>query len=100
MYFNRVLSFCSIILFFCLIYAAIAKASSEYRIGLQNQNSRAIVYCYDNPKHSAEECATYYETIGFTKIKDLPTKSARYDFLTVDTFPTRRWRNGEITPRW
>lgn len=100
MFFNRIFSYFSIFLFFCLIFAAIANAASEERIGLQNLHTRAIVYCYNNPKHSAEECASYYENKGYTRLRDIPYKTARFDNLTVDTYPTRRWRDGELTPRW
>ena len=68
MFFNRIFSYFSIFLFFCLIFAAIANAASEERIGLQNLHTRAIVYCYNNPKHSAEECASYYENKGYTRV--------------------------------
>lgn len=75
-------------------------ANEQKRIGLQNTSSREIVYCYDNSSSSAEECATYFEGQGFIKMKLIPSKPAKFDFLTVDTFPTRRWRDNELTPRW
>jgi hypothetical protein len=62
-----------------------------------------VVYntnCYDNEETTAEQCASYYETQGFVRFRDIPSRVAKYDFLTVDTFPTRRWRNGELSPRW
>ena len=97
---NRVLSFYTIILFFCLIFAAICHANTNHRIGLQHLQTRTVVYCYSNAQLSAEDCAQHYESLGYTRLRDIPYKTARYDFLTVDTFPTRRWRNGELTPRW
>ncbi len=97
---TRILSICSIIAFFCLIFAASVFAATSDRIGLQNPFSREIVYCYANSRYSAEECASYFESKGYTRMTDIPTKTARYDFLTVDTYPTRRWRDGELTPRW
>ena len=78
----------------------ISKASSPYYIGLQNLRSRTVVYCYDNEEATAEQCATYYETQGYTRFRNIPARTAKYDFLTVDTYPTRRWRNGELSPRW
>lgn len=100
MSYNRVLSIACIITFFCLIFAAVVEAAPNERIGLQDLRTRTIVYCYNNPQHSAEDCATYYESQGYTRVKDIPSKIAKYDSLTVDTYPTRRWRNGELTPRW
>ena len=69
-------------------------------IGLQNLNSRTIIYCYSDSFHTAEQCAAHYEDNGYTRLRDIPRKTANYDFLTVDTYPSRRWRNGELTPRW
>ena len=97
---NRILSYCSIALFACLIFAALANASDTIRIGLQNLQTRTIVYCHSNYYYTAEECAQHYETIGYTRFKDIPSKPANFDSLKVDTYPTRRWRNGELTPRW
>lgn len=101
MFFTRTLSICAIITFFYLILAAVVHAATpQERIGLQNLDNREIVYCYANSRYSAEECASYFETKGYTRMTDIPYKMASYDFLTVDTYPTRRWRNGELTPRW
>ncbi len=100
MFFNRILSIGSIVMFFCLIWAAITHAAQDYRIGLQDQISRTVVYCYTNSHYTAEECATYFENQGYVRLRDIPQKPASYDFLTVDTYPTRRWRAGELTPRW
>ena len=69
-------------------------------IGLQNLDSREVVYCYDNSENSAESCAQYFERKGYVRFRDIPYKTANYDFLKVDTYPTRRWRDSEITSRW
>ncbi len=69
-------------------------------IALQNQETRAVAYCYSNPETSAESCAQYFEKQGFVRLNELPYKTADYDFLKVDTYPTRRWRDAEITSRW
>ena len=42
----------------------------------------------------------FYEKNNYVRLTDIPYKVAKYDRLTKDTFPTRRWRNGERTPRW
>ena len=97
---TRFVSICSTIVFFCMMFMGISKASDEYYIGLQNIRSRTIVYCYNGNDYTAEQCASYYETQGFTRFRDIPSRMAKYDFLTVDTYPTRRWRNGELAPRW
>ena len=69
-------------------------------IGLQNLRNRAVVYCYDNSQNSAENCARYFEERDYVRFRDIPYKTANFDFLKVDTYPTRRWRNSEITSRW
>lgn len=69
-------------------------------VNLQNPNSRKIVRCYNNNVSSAEECARYFEQYGFIRFREIPYKTADYDFLHVDTYPTRRWRDSELTPRW
>lgn len=69
-------------------------------IGLQNLDNRALVYCYDNAENTAESCAQYFERNGYVRLRDIPYKTANYDFLKVDTYPTRRWRDNEVTSRW
>ncbi len=73
---------------------------ADEEIGLQNLRDRTVVRCYGNGENSAEECARYFEQKGYVRFKDIPSKSANYDFLKVDTYPTRRWRDSEVSPRW
>lgn len=100
MVYSRILSIASITMFFFLILAAVANAAGSESVGLQDPHTRTVVYCYGNSNNSAEDCASYYESQGYVRMRDIPSKTANYDFLTVDTFPTRRWRSGELTPRW
>lgn len=74
--------------------------NDEQSIGLQNLNNRAVVRCYNSEVHSAEECAQFFEKNGYVRFKDIPYKTANFDFLKVDTYPTRRWRPDELTSRW
>ncbi len=74
--------------------------NDECAIALQNQDTREVAYCYGNSRTSAESCARHYEELGFTRLREIPHKTANYDFLHVDTYPTRRWRDAEITSRW
>ena len=75
-------------------------ANEEDMIGLQNLRTRAIVHCYTTEKVLAETCAQAYEEQGFVRFREIPYKTADYDFLGKDTYPTRRWRHDERTPRW
>lgn len=77
-----------------------AEASVDAKIGLQHPFDRTVVHCSSNEKYSAEDCAQYFEAKGFIRFRDIPYKTAGYDFLKVDTYPTRRWRGSEKTPRW
>jgi len=69
-------------------------------ITLQNPTTKQIVRCYATDDQPAEYCAKYFESLNFVRIRDIPYKTADHDFLTKDTFPTRRWRDNEQTPRW
>ena len=40
------------------------------------------------------------EKLGYVRLREIPYKPADYDLLKTDTYPTRRWRGGELTPRW
>lgn len=75
-------------------------SNAHNSINLQNPYTRKIARCYNNNISSAEECARYFEKYGFIRFREIPYKTANYDFLHVDTFPTRRWRDSELTPRW
>lgn len=69
-------------------------------IGLQNLENRNVVRCYNSVQSTAEDCAQIFEKKGYVRFRDIPHKTADYDFLKVDTYPTRRWRDSEITSRW
>lgn len=75
-------------------------ANEAETIGLQNLDNRVTVYCHSNFFKSADSCAEYFEARGYTRFRDIPFKTANFDFLTLDTYPTRRWRDNERTPRW
>lgn len=73
------------------------KATDVY---LQQPFTRVIAHCYASAEYAAESCAQSFEQKGYVRLKNIPYKTARYDFLTKDTYPTRRWRENERTPRW
>ena len=75
-------------------------ANDNGDIRLQNLKTRIIVICRESFYETAETCAQFYEKNNYVRLTDIPYKVAKYDRLTKDTFPTRRWRNGERTPRW
>ncbi len=67
---------------------------------LQHQTSGKLACCRDTGDVTAEECARALEAECFVRVQDLPYRPAKYDFLTTDTYPTRRWRENEKAPRW
>lgn len=75
-------------------------ANEQKQISLLNPMTRNIIHCYSTNNYPAEECARIYENKNYVRFRDIPYKTANYDFLTRDTYPTRRWRMGERTPRW
>ena len=78
----------------------ISYANDPEQISLQNLDTRVVVNCYTNEDISAQDCSRYYESQGFVRFREIPQKPADFDKLKVDTYPTRRWRDSEITSRW
>ena len=72
----------------------------ETEIYLQEPFTRVIARCYATAEYAADACARTFEQKGYVRFTNIPYKTARYDFLTKDTYPTRRWRENERTPRW
>ena len=69
-------------------------------IFLVNQNTGDLACCRDTAVGTAEECAVALEKECFKRVEDIPYGTAKYDFLTAGTYPTRRWRENEQNPRW
>ena len=84
----------------CVLEQHPSYVNDENLIVLQNLNSRVLVYCYTSERNPAEYCAQQFEKKGYVRLREIPYKPADYDFLKTDTYPTRRWRGGELTPRW
>ena len=103
----------SLLLFFCLgacswqetadlltFQKKPAYGNEQAYITLQQPMNRVVVTCYNSPDFSSERCAQIFEAKGYVRLRDIPYRTANYDFLQTDTYPTRRWREGELTPRW
>lgn len=69
-------------------------------ITLQNLKTRELITCRSDGNSSAEACATAFEQNGFVRLTDIPSQTAEYDLKKPTTYPTRRWREGEQSPRW
>jgi hypothetical protein len=75
-------------------------ANEQDMIALQNPTTKQVARCYSTPEEPAEYCAKYFESKNYVRFRDIPYKTANYDFRKKNTFPTRRWRDYERTPRW
>ena len=66
---------------------------------MQNQNTGVLAYCRGTEKE-IEACVSRLENSCYVRIEDIPRFAAKYDYLKIGTYPTRRWREGEYFPRW
>ncbi len=67
---------------------------------LQHQTTGKMACCRDTEDVTAEECAKALEQECYVRVQDIPYHPAKYDFLTTGSYPTRRWRANEKSPRW
>ncbi|MBR1605165.1 MAG: hypothetical protein IJ660_03560 [Alphaproteobacteria bacterium] len=74
--------------------------STTTEIYLQHPFTRVIARCYASTEYATNACAETFEQKGYVRFRNIPYKTAKYDFLKKDTYPTRRWREHEKTPRW
>ena len=81
-------------------YGDLSATQSAEGILLIHPVTRTQILCYDLPNESATQCAENFRAAGYVLITDIPQVTAGYDFLRTNTYPTRRWRNGETVPRW
>ena len=82
-------------------YGDISATQSAEGILLIHPVTRTQILCYDLPGESAVQCAENFRAAGYVLVTDIPQVSANYDFLSKNTYPTRRWRGGgEVVPRW
>ena len=76
-------------------------ANAQDMILLQEVNTGDLVCCQNTYESTAEECAYALEqTDCYVRVQDIPYRTAKYDYLTTGTYPTRRWRENETSPRW
>ena len=81
-------------------YGDLSATQSAEGILLIHPMTRTQILCYDLPGESAVQCAENFRAAGYVLVTDVPQVTAKYDFLRNNTYPTRRWRNGETVPRW
>ncbi len=66
---------------------------------LENLNTRVLVFCQGTAEQ-AEDCARRLESSCYRRINNIPYLAAKYDSLRRGVYPGRRWREGELVPRW
>ena len=66
---------------------------------LQNQNTRVLAYCRGNDEQIAY-CISRLEGSCYVPLTEIPKVTAKADELRRGTYPTRRWREGDVVPRW
>lgn len=71
-------------------------------ITLRNPWTRAVIRCpynyYNANEHKA--CAYNLQSQGFERVEHTSFLPAKYDFAVEGSYPTRRWRENELVPRW
>ena len=81
-------------------YGDITQEELAQGIVLIHPYTRTQVLCYDRECESAVDCAQDFRAKGYVLITDIPQQAAKYDFLKPGAYPSRKWRNGEVHPRW
>jgi hypothetical protein len=66
---------------------------------MENLNTRVLAYCRGS-EEEIESCVETLEASCYTRLSEVPYLTAKHDFLTRGTYPTRRWREGDVVPRW
>jgi len=72
----------------------------EKYIVLQHPTDRTVVKCKNYTLKTKDECAKEFEGLGYVRLKDKVTMPAKFDNQKLSTYPSRRWRDGENSPRW
>lgn len=83
-----------------LVILATTPQNVQSRIFLVNQNTGELACCTDTEFGSAEDCALALEKECFKRVEDIPYNMSKDDILKANTYPTRRWRDNEHSPRW
>ncbi|MCQ2915110.1 MAG: hypothetical protein MJ247_07970 [Alphaproteobacteria bacterium] len=73
---------------------------SDKPIVLQHTITREIVYCDGTDVNKMDICATDFERDGFVRLTDKPNFRAKDDLPRPGSYPTRRFRDNQNTPRW
>ena len=67
---------------------------------LQHPVTREVFYCESDGEISAAACAAELEEMGFVRLTDKPLFPGKDDLLQKGSYPPRRYRDNQNTPRW
>ncbi len=71
----------------------------QNQVVLQNLNTRVLAYCRGTEEQVAY-CLSRLEGSCYVRLSEVPKVTAKADELQRGTYPTRRWREGDVVPRW
>ena len=76
-------------------------AANKYtnEVILINRDTNTLAYCRGT-NTEVERCVERLEKSCYVQFRDIPMLPAKHDELKQGTYPTRRWRNGDVVPRW
>ena len=66
---------------------------------MQNLETRVLAFCRGT-EEAIDVCVERLSCIGFERITNVPKLPAKYDLAPNKGYPARRWREGEVIPRW
>ena len=66
---------------------------------MQNLETRVLAFCRGT-QEAIDVCVERLSCIGFERITNVPKLPAKYDLAPNKGYPARRWREGEVVPRW
>lgn len=69
------------------------------QIMLEDLNTRMVVFCRGS-QEEMENCAENMSNAGYVRVTDIPKVAAKYDVGPQRGYPARRWREGDVVPRW
>lgn len=77
----------------------IPKNKHKKQIMLKDLNTRMIVFCRGT-EEQMEICAEKMTYAGYVRISQIPRVATKYDVAPQRGYPARRWREGDVVPRW
>lgn len=75
------------------------KNKHKKQIMLEDLNTRMVVFCRGT-EEQMEACAENMTYAGYVRISQIPRVAAKYDVAPQRGYPARRWREGDVVPRW